>query len=328
MGGRYGADVGTGASPASLAGVRPVSSAEDRPIMYRFKLKMSQGMSRLASHRSSRTFWSRCAHRIVFVAVSSIFSTCALFVPSALAVGPPVIESSTATVSGEVAIGADIDPEGLETTYEIWLECPCDPGGGQVTGSLPAVDEVRTVTLVLSGLQPGRYGFAVRAINAAGEASQRSNILEVPSSPGSFPEGTAPVGVIEAPYLGSSTGQLLAIAEREARERGEREAKEREAKEAEERIPLSMVEAERQHKEEAEAAADQQRTHVCVVPSLRGDTFSAASRALAKAHCRLGKVNRPSHRHGTLLVIRESPHPGVRLPASSRVTLTLGAKVR
>jgi DNA-binding beta-propeller fold protein YncE len=49
------------------------------------------------------------------------------------------------------------------------------------------------------------------------------------ASPGSFPEGTAGVGVIEAPYLGASNGQLMNIAIQESAER--EEAKRREAEE-------------------------------------------------------------------------------------------------
>ncbi len=260
---------------------------------------------------------------------AAILAAGVVFAAPALATtGPPIIESMSAGAGGEVTVGANIDPDGLETTYEIWLECSlCDPAERYASGMLPAVNEVRAVALVLSSLPPGRYGFSVRVYNASGEASRHSEILEVPSSPGSFPTGTAPVGIIEAPYLGASTGQLLAIAEREARERSEREAKEREEKEALERIPLSVVEAERQHREEAEAAAvAQRRVAICVVPSLRGDTLSVANHALAKAHCRLGKVSRPRHHHEKIVVTRQDPRPGETLQVRGRVTLTLSAK--
>jgi hypothetical protein len=48
-------------------------------------------------------------------------------------------------------------------------------------------------------------------------------------SPGSFPNGTATVGVIEAPYIGASTGQLMNIALQENAQR--EEAKKQEAEE-------------------------------------------------------------------------------------------------
>lgn len=302
------------------------SSKALRRLLYRFKPRMShQRASRPATHRTPRTHWRQRSRRLALV-MAAIFGAGVLFVTPALATGPPIIESMTAGTGGEITVGAHINPEGLETAYEIWLECACDPGDEQAAGNLPAVAEVRAVTLVLSGLQPGRYGFSVHVRNAAGEASQRS-VLEVSTSPGSFPTGTAPVEVIEAPYLGASTGQLLAIAEREARERSEREAKEREEKEALERIPLSVVEAERQHREEAEAAAvARRRVAVCVVPSLRGDTLSVANHALAKAHCRLGKVSRPRHHHGKIVVTGQNPRPGETLQARGGVTLTIGAK--
>lgn len=258
--------------------------------------------------------------------MAAILGVGALFAAPALATnGPPVIESMSASAGGEVMVGADVDPEGLETTYEIWLECLCDPGKEQTTGSLPAVNEVRAVTLVLSGLPLGRYGFTVRVRNAAGEASQRG-VLEFPESPGSFPEGTAPVEVIGAPYVGADTDHLLAIAERENRERSERE--EREERAIEERIPPTVEEAERKHREEVEAvaAAPRQRSRACVVPSLKGDTLSVATRVLARAHCRLGKVNRPRHHQGAVYVTRQDPLPGKTLPARVGVTLALGAK--
>lgn len=49
------------------------------------------------------------------------------------------------------------------------------------------------------------------------------------ASPGSFPNGAASVGVIEAPYLGASNGQLVSIAIQESAER--EEAKKLEAEE-------------------------------------------------------------------------------------------------
>lgn len=291
------------------------------------KLRMSRGTSRPATRRPPGTHRLPRSRRLVLVA-AAILGAGVLFAAPALATtGPPVIKSMSASAGGENVASVNIDPEGLETTYEIWLECSsCDPSDQRAAGSLPAVEEVRSVTLVLSGLQPGHYyWFAVLARNAAGEASQRSDILDASSSPGPFPNGASPVGIILSPTTGAASGQLLAIAERE---QDEKLAKEQEAQKAEEHVRLVAEAAEREYREAAEAAAAvlRQRARACVVPLLRGDTLAAAGRALANAHCRLGKVSRSRRHHETILVTRQDPRPGETLPVGGRVTLTLGAR--
>jgi hypothetical protein len=282
---------------------------------------MSRGTSRHGTCRPLAAYRLTRSRRFALV-TAAIFGTGVIFAAPALATtGAPVIESMSASAGGEIVVGANINPEGLETTYEIWLECPsCDPSDQKSAGLLPAVNEARAVTLVLSGLQPGRYWFAVLAHNAAGEASQRSDILEVPASPAPFPVGTAPVGVVRAPYLGEASEQLKAIAEQHAREQ--------EAQRAEEgaRLAAETVERQRREAEEAASAPVQQRAQTCIVPSLKGDTLDAADRALADAHCHLHKVARPRRHHGTILVTRQDPRPGERLPTGGGVTLTLGTK--
>ncbi len=113
---------------------------------------------------------------------------------------PPMIESMGTGIGGEVTVSAHINPEGLETTYEIKLECgtgepvPCDSiPSERREGHLAADDEVHEVSLTLTGLQPGTYWFGVRASNFAGEASRSSDLLTIPTPPpGAFPEGTGP----------------------------------------------------------------------------------------------------------------------------------------
>jgi hypothetical protein len=110
---------------------------------------------------------------------------------------PPVIVSMSAAAGGEVTVGAEINPEGLETSYEIRLECgtgepvPCDSlPNERATGELPAVNERRSVSLTLTGLQAGTYWFGVSAHNAAGEALRSSDIFTIPpESPGACPDG-------------------------------------------------------------------------------------------------------------------------------------------
>jgi hypothetical protein len=67
---------------------------------------------------------------------------------------------------------------------------------------------------------------------------------------------------------------------------------------------------------------------VCVVPALKGDTLNAARRALAKVHCRLGKVNRPRHRRGALVVTKQAPGRGKTLRGEAAVAVTLAPRPR
>jgi hypothetical protein len=62
----------------------------------------------------------------------------------------------------------------------------------------------------------------------------------------------------------------------------------------------------------------------CVVPRLRGKTLATARVALARAHCRLGKVTRaysPAVRRGR--VIRQAPRAGARSLGGARVSVVL-----
>lgn len=62
----------------------------------------------------------------------------------------------------------------------------------------------------------------------------------------------------------------------------------------------------------------------CVVPGLAGKTLRHARTALARAHCRLGRVthrHRRGHRRGT--VISQSVSPGKRLKAGASVNVVL-----
>jgi PASTA domain len=62
----------------------------------------------------------------------------------------------------------------------------------------------------------------------------------------------------------------------------------------------------------------------CVVPGLGGKTLSAAKATLKKAHCALGRVSEPKRKqHHTLHVRSQSPKPGRRLKANSKVAVTL-----
>ncbi|MBS1869213.1 MAG: S8 family serine peptidase [Actinobacteria bacterium] len=63
----------------------------------------------------------------------------------------------------------------------------------------------------------------------------------------------------------------------------------------------------------------------CKVPRLKGKSLAKAKRALARAHCRLGKLRKPRHaRLKGLVVTASSPRAGAVRAAGAKVKLTLG----
>jgi beta-lactam-binding protein with PASTA domain len=63
----------------------------------------------------------------------------------------------------------------------------------------------------------------------------------------------------------------------------------------------------------------------CIVPRLKGDTLAKARKALAKAHCRLGKITMSRIRpKGSLVVVDQRSAPGRRFSAGTRVGVILG----
>ncbi len=67
---------------------------------------------------------------------------------------------------------------------------------------------------------------------------------------------------------------------------------------------------------------------VCVVPKLAGKTLRQAKRALKRAECKLGKVQKPKRKKGkqpALVVKRSTPGRGAK-PADGKVDLKLGPK--
>ncbi len=116
--------------------------------------------------------------------------------------------------------------------------------------------------------------------------------------------------------------QLKKIAEQEEERRTKaKEQEEQRATELDAR-PASELD----HSEQPPATHRQTEHPACRVPALEGDTPTAARRALAKAHCRLGAVHQPAHHHGTLRVSAQSAPAGEHLAGGARVVLTLGAK--
>jgi hypothetical protein len=80
------------------------------------------------------------------------------------------------------------------------------------------------------------------------------------------------------------------------------------------------------------AAASPPAPGRCRVPRLAGKSLRAARATLAAASCSIGRVRRPSHKHGRargpLVVGSSMPGPGALLPVGSRVGLRLIAARR
>ncbi|HUA74214.1 MAG TPA: hypothetical protein VL988_05580 [Solirubrobacteraceae bacterium] len=253
----------------------------------------------------------------------------------------PLIESMSAGVGREVSVGANINPEGLNTNYEIVLECmgiapECASGNPRATGVLAGNGGSREVTLDVPSLQAGTYWFSVYASNAAGSVFRRSDILNVPPTPpGACPEGcpTSP-GTPYEPEMPEWLSKYLAeqaartVAEYEAKQRSAQEAAahEREVAAAQEAARLAAEAAAREAQQEPVVTAPPMQA--CVVPSLRGEKLAAARKNLAKAHCRLGGVRRPAHDRSALVVASQSARRGKRLPGGAAVAVTLGAAPR
>jgi hypothetical protein len=119
-------------------------------------------------------------------------------------------------------------------------------------------------------------------------------------------------------------------AEREARERAAREAQEREAAEAKahEAREANEREARVQREEVERESSASSHPGRCVVPRLRGESLSAARKALRNAHCTLGKVTRPARRDGQLVVATQSVRAGRNLAWGAPVAVKLGPATR
>ncbi len=269
----------------------------------------------------------------------------AALVPVSAAAGaegrPPEIVTAGWGIGGQVTVNAQINPEGLETSYEVKLACSsCAPVGySPATGTLPAVNEPRIVTLSLTGIAPGSYRFDVLAHNSAGEANWPGEFTVPEVPPGACPDGCPASkneeNTAEVPqwynHLSDeeSNKTLKEYEAKQAKEHEETKAREAaqlaaeaaELEQAEQREAQEAAARERSEREEAEAEHP-----ACRVPALKGDTLVAARRALAKAHCRLGVLHQPADHHGTLRVSAQGAPAGELLAHGARVALWIGAK--
>jgi hypothetical protein len=225
----------------------------------------------------------------------------------AAASGPPVIEN-LALGGTQAEVGGKINPEGLETTYEIRVECKgegpiyaCEPlSGPRGTGTLAAGSVGQEVSLNVAELTPGAYWIGVLASNAAGKAFERGNAVIPSIPPGAAPEGIGAGELYNPPMPAWIIESAQRAAERAVAEQTEKEARERAAE------PATKPSSAR-----------------CVVPSLIGDTLTGARRLLARARCTLGRVAY-ARRHGRRLhIVSQRPARGTHLAAGARVSVRI-----
>ncbi len=278
--------------------------------------------------------------RVALLAALGIAVCCAVLPAASFASSAPSIGSTSAKVSqNEATLKAPIRPHGLETKYEIWLQCTsqsCTSTEGQrvADGSIQAGRLEQEVSVALTSLVwETTYRFEVIASNTDGTVRSYPQTFETGSPP---PPG-CPDGCSEDKPVESKLEQwVLEGAEREAKEapklEEEREAKakeeaERPAKEAAARAAKEreVREAgERAGREAAEQEAKVNAAPSCVVPRLKDDSLAVARHALGKAHCKLGKVSKPRGQHKTLVVTGQGTKGGKRLANGAAVAVKLG----
>jgi hypothetical protein len=216
----------------------------------------------MGSNNSTKGSVPFSAFRLILVSCA-LLGGCAAFSPAdafAAEEARPTINDVTTTkvYEHEGTIEAQINPQGSETTYEIWLECesidalPCEPiGSGQrIQGQLASGFEAKTVSLLLNNLQPGsRYWYGIAATNSVGETESRGNILVV----GVIPPGACPTGCGTGEQYGSEVpGWYTGLSNSESAET----LKEYEAKHAKELEAAHAKEEEEQRAREAAKVAE------------------------------------------------------------------------
>jgi hypothetical protein len=251
----------------------------------------------------------------------------------------PTIDGTSVTnvTETKATIEAQINPQGGTTSYEITLAARVRPPAKaeraeplqQACGTIPAGSGDVPVSLGLTDLQPGYfYWYEVRANNAAGFSGFGLFWF------GFHISGLPPNGEALSYESGRSCSSRWALellnkeSERVRKEYEERQAAKRlaERREREQREAVEAAELRRVAEEQATAKTVGQTHPPCLVPSLRGDTLSAARHALIKRHCRLGRIASPHHHRGPLIVIAQNPRRGRKLASGTAIALTLGPR--
>jgi hypothetical protein len=269
---------------------------------------------------------------------------------AAASVVPQVeLRGASQVTKTSATIEAVINPEGGATSYEFFLECQGASPASRVCeeplmidsqrqmGVIPAGVEAHTVTASVIGLHPGYlYDYSVIASNSVGREGYAGNGLVTCPATGACPPQPWLPGV--ALWGGESDRKWAE--EGPARE-AERQAKQREAEERSAREVAERARTEREIRESGERAAREAAAQEvvgaeeaasgrlrCVVPHLDGDSLTAARRALARAHCALGKVTWPQMRRGKLVIGKQSVRSGRKLAIGAKVAITLRAARR
>jgi hypothetical protein len=293
-------------------------------------------MRRVTTKQGVRHFAAMCATVAVF---SLPCSAQAASMPACEAKSPTIdsVTVKEVTMAG-VAVEAHINPQGNETSYEfliVWRalkpgergealpDSPLAPEGQIGAGSSDV-----TVNAFLSGLQPG-YTYWYQVVATSLGNSTRSEPTALPY----FNQDWYYSGHEEGPPYAppERAGCLNETANLSASNTvREQRAKEAAAKEAEE-AALKRREAAAKEAEEAslKRRAEEHPDAIlpasgCKVPGVKGDRLSTARRAIDHAHCRLGRVRRPSHYRGVVIVTGQIPHRGMTLRSGASVTLVLG----
>jgi hypothetical protein len=282
-------------------------------------------MSLAARRRASRLLGAMCAA----VAVVG-FPCCA----QALA-GLPACEAKSPTIDtvtvkevtmAGVTLEAQINPEGNETSYEfliVWRALeprergePLAIGSPVPEGHIGAGSSDVTVDALLSGLQPG-YTYWYEVVATSLGNSTRSDATALPY----FNSGWYDTGLVEGPPY--APPERAGCADESGNLAASETVREQRAKEAAAKEAAAAEEAalERRALERPGVVTPASR---CTVPGMRGDALDVARRALDDAHCRLGRVRRPAHDHGGLVVVEQTPRRGMVLGSGALVTLVLG----
>jgi hypothetical protein len=279
--------------------------------------------------------------RVALLAVLGFAVCCAVLPAVSLAASKPSIGAPSAEVGGnEATLKAPIRPGGLETNYEVWLQCTSQSctsteshrvADGSINSGLE-----HEVNVPLTSLEWNTsYTFEVIASNKDGTVSSYPQTFTTGSPlPAGCPDGCPSGEKYESklePWVNEGASREASEAprleeEREAkkREEEERPAKEAAARAAKEREVREAGERAGREAAEHELLAKQASASVCLVPSLKGDSLTAARKALDKAHCKLGKVSKPHGHHKTLVVTGQGAKSGKALADGSAIAVKLG----
>jgi len=279
--------------------------------------------------------------RVALLAVLGVAVCCAVLPAVSLAASKPSIGAPSAEVGGnEATLKAPIRPGGLETNYDVWLQCTsqsCTSTESRrvADGSINSGLE-HEVNVPLTALEWNTsYTFEVIASNKDGTVSSYPQTFTTGSPPpAGCPDGCPSGEKYESklePWVNegatreaNEAPRLEEEREAKAKEESERPAKEAAARAAKEREVREAGERAGREAAERELLAKQASTTMCVVPSLKGDSLPAARRALGKAHCKLGKVSKPRGHHKTLVVAGQGTKGGKTLADGAAVTVKLG----